>query len=66
MSRRILTGLAAADRVESGLFSGRIPNIRGGSGPKHAVVFFGANALFRNFYELLKDNALLFRRPWYN
>jgi pimeloyl-ACP methyl ester carboxylesterase len=48
MSRRTLpTGLAAADRVESGLFAGRIPYIRGGSGPKHAVVFSGVNALFQ-------------------
>ncbi|HEX8436572.1 alpha/beta hydrolase [Archangium sp.] len=48
MSRSIpLTGTAAADHVESGLFSGRTPYIRGGSGPKHAVVFFPVSALFQ-------------------
>jgi pimeloyl-ACP methyl ester carboxylesterase len=38
---------ASTDKVETGLFAGKIPYIRGGSGPKHAVVFFGVNALFK-------------------
>lgn len=33
--------------VTTGLFEGRIPYIRGGSGERTAVVFFGANALFQ-------------------
>src|SRR3954469_7360049 len=33
--------------VESGLIGDRVPYIRGGSGPREAVVFFGVNALFR-------------------
>jgi len=33
--------------VETGLFAGKIPYIRGGVGPRHAVVFFGGNALFK-------------------
>lgn len=33
--------------VETGLLLGRIPYIRGGAGPRTAVVFFGANALFQ-------------------
>jgi pimeloyl-ACP methyl ester carboxylesterase len=36
-----------SDQVETGLLAGKIPYIRGGSGPKHAVVFFGGNALFK-------------------
>jgi pimeloyl-ACP methyl ester carboxylesterase len=34
-------------QVETGLLAGKIPYIRGGSGPRHAVVFFGGNALFK-------------------
>src|SRR3954469_18061601 len=34
-------------KVESGLLAGRVPYIRGGSGPRTACVFFGVNALFR-------------------
>ena len=33
--------------VQTGLLAGKIPFIRGGSGQKHAVVFFGGNALFK-------------------
>jgi hypothetical protein len=33
--------------VESGLFLGGIPYARAGSGPRRAVMFFGADALFR-------------------
>ncbi len=33
--------------VDTGLFLGRIPYIKVGSGPLRAVVFFGGNALFR-------------------
>lgn len=33
--------------MDTGTFLGRIPYIRGGSGPRTAVVFFGANALFQ-------------------
>ncbi|MFN0106299.1 MAG: alpha/beta fold hydrolase [Bryobacteraceae bacterium] len=33
--------------VETGLFGNGVPYIRGGSGHREAVVFFGANALFR-------------------
>jgi len=33
--------------VETGLLAGKIPYIRGGAGPRHAVVFFGGNALFK-------------------
>ena len=33
--------------VETGLLSGKIPYIRGGSGAKHAIVFFGGNAIFK-------------------
>jgi len=33
--------------VETGLLGGRVPYIRGGSGQREAVVFFGVNALFR-------------------
>ncbi len=33
--------------VESGLIGDRVPYIRGGSGRREAVVFFGVNALFR-------------------
>jgi len=40
-------GEVRAGRVETGLLAGRIPYIRGGSGPRHAVVFFGGNALFK-------------------
>ena len=36
-----------AGQVETGLLAGRIPYIRGGGGPRHAVVFFGGNALFK-------------------
>ena len=31
--------------VETGLLAGKIPFIHGGAGPRHAVVFFGGNAL---------------------
>ena len=34
-------------QVETGLLAGKIPYIRGGSGPRHAVVCFGGNALFK-------------------
>jgi pimeloyl-ACP methyl ester carboxylesterase len=37
----------ASGQVETGLLAGRIPYIRGGAGPRHAVVFFGGNALFK-------------------
>jgi pimeloyl-ACP methyl ester carboxylesterase len=33
--------------VETGLLADRVPYIRGGSGQREAVVFFGVNALFR-------------------
>src|SRR6478735_7585922 len=33
--------------VESGLIAGRAPYIRGGSGRRDAVVFFGGNALLK-------------------
>lgn len=33
--------------VETGLLGGNVPFIRGGSGERHAVVFFGVNALFK-------------------
>jgi pimeloyl-ACP methyl ester carboxylesterase len=33
--------------VDTGLFLGRIPYIKAGSGPRRAVVFFGGNALFK-------------------
>jgi pimeloyl-ACP methyl ester carboxylesterase len=33
--------------VETGLLAGKIPFIRGGAGQRHAVVFFGGNALFK-------------------
>jgi pimeloyl-ACP methyl ester carboxylesterase len=36
-----------AGKVEAGLVAGKIPYIRGGSGPQHALVFFGGNALFK-------------------
>jgi pimeloyl-ACP methyl ester carboxylesterase len=36
-----------AGQVKTGLLAGRIPYIRGGGGPRHAVVFFGGNALFK-------------------
>jgi pimeloyl-ACP methyl ester carboxylesterase len=38
---------AAMSPVETGLLAGKIPFIRGGTGPRHAVVFFGGNALFK-------------------
>lgn len=34
-------------QIECGLLGDRVPFIRGGSGPREAVVFFGVNALFR-------------------
>ena len=37
----------ASDGVETGLFLGKIPSIKGGSGPRKAVVFFGGNALLK-------------------
>ncbi len=37
--------------VEAGLLAGRVPYIRGGSGRREAVVFFGASALFRRLDE---------------
>ena len=37
----------AADGVETGLFLGKIPFIKGGSGPRKVVVFFGGNALLK-------------------
>jgi pimeloyl-ACP methyl ester carboxylesterase len=36
-----------SDGVETGQFLGKIPYIKGGSGPKKAVVFVGGNALFK-------------------
>jgi hypothetical protein len=33
--------------LESGLLGNGVPYIRGGSGPREAVVFFGVNALFK-------------------
>ncbi len=36
-----------SEGVKTGLFLGKIPYIKGGSGPKKAVVFFGGNALFK-------------------
>jgi pimeloyl-ACP methyl ester carboxylesterase len=33
--------------VDTGLFLGRIPYIKAGSGPRRAVIFFGGNALFK-------------------
>lgn len=33
--------------VETGRLGGKVPFIRGGSGERHAVVFFGVNALFK-------------------
>ena len=33
--------------VDTGLFLGRIPYIKVGSGPRRAVVFFEGNALFK-------------------
>ena len=33
--------------IETGLLANRVPYIRGGSGRREAVVFFGANALFK-------------------
>ena len=33
--------------VESGLLQGRVPYIRGGSGPREALVLFGVNALLK-------------------
>lgn len=33
--------------VETGLLAGKVPFIRGGSGERHAAVFFGVNALFK-------------------
>lgn len=35
-------------KVESGLLAGVVPYIRGGSGEREAVVFFGVNALFKS------------------
>lgn len=40
-------GAVLAGQVETGLFAGKIPYIRGGTGPRHALVFFGGNALFK-------------------
>jgi pimeloyl-ACP methyl ester carboxylesterase len=40
-------GRVPSDQVETGLLAGKIPYIRGGSGPRHAVMFFGGNALFK-------------------
>jgi pimeloyl-ACP methyl ester carboxylesterase len=37
-----------ADQVETGLLAEKIPYIRGGSGPRHAIVFLGGNALFKS------------------
>ena len=34
-------------RIESGLFGGRVPYLRGGTGPREALVFFGVNALLK-------------------
>jgi pimeloyl-ACP methyl ester carboxylesterase len=33
--------------IRTGLLRGRLPFISGGAGPRHAVVLFGANALFK-------------------
>ena len=32
--------------IETGLLGSGVPYIRGGSGPREAVLFFGANAFF--------------------
>ena len=37
----------ASDGVETRLFLGKIPYIKGGSGPRQVVVFFESNALFK-------------------
>lgn len=37
----------ASDGVETGLFLGKIPYIKGGSGPRKVIVFFGGNALLK-------------------
>jgi pimeloyl-ACP methyl ester carboxylesterase len=39
--------LIAGSQVATGLLADRIPYIRGGEGPKHVIVFFGGNALFK-------------------
>jgi pimeloyl-ACP methyl ester carboxylesterase len=36
-----------SEGVATGLFLGRVPYIRGGSGPRKAVVSFGGNALLK-------------------
>lgn len=38
--------------IETGLLNGRVPFLRGGSGPCHAVVFFGVNALFKRLDQI--------------
>ncbi len=38
--------------VEAGLLHNRIPYIRGGSGPRHAAVCFGVNALFKPLHRV--------------
>lgn len=38
---------SATSPVQAGLLAGRIPFVRGGSGPLQAVVFAGGNALFK-------------------
>jgi len=35
------------EQIETGLLADRIPFIRGGAGPRRAVVFFGGNALLK-------------------
>ncbi len=35
------------EQIETGLLADRFPFIRGGAGPRRAVVFFGGNALLK-------------------
>lgn len=37
--------------VEAGLLRGKVPYLRGGSGPREATVFFGVNALFKPIHQ---------------
>lgn len=49
--------------VETGMFLGRIPYIRGGAGDRTAIVFFGANALFQPLHRVKpEDYALMTQR----
>lgn len=38
--------------IETGLLAGKVPFIRGGSGERRAVVFFGVNALFKPLHRV--------------